>query len=109
MPDKETLARAKRDKRQGRRASTQAGELVQEEHGRAGRHGAEPREQPVASGLSRARRAGVELPAPQKGRASENVQKQAERDVAKGRSGQGSVSLTRSRAAERALRRERPD
>ena len=42
MPDKETIERAREDKRRGRAASTQAGEFVKEEmdHIREGKHGA---------------------------------------------------------------------
>ena len=65
MPDKETLKRAQRDKRQGKAASTQAGEFVREEihHVREGKHGARSAKQAIAIGLSKARRAGVNLPA----------------------------------------------
>jgi Family of unknown function (DUF6496) len=64
MPDKETLERAARDKRQGKSASTQAGEFVREEmhHAREGKHTVKSRKQAVAIGLSKARRAGVKLP-----------------------------------------------
>jgi hypothetical protein len=70
MPEKETLERAHRDKREGKSPSTQAGEFVREEihHIREGKHGARSAEQAIAIGLSKARRAGVELP-PRKGEA----------------------------------------
>ena len=63
MPEKATIRRAQRDKRQGKAASTQAGEFVQEEmhHIREGKHGARSAKQAVAIGLSKARRAGVKL------------------------------------------------
>ncbi len=66
MPDKKTLALARKDKREGKSASTQAGEFVHEEieHIRAGKHGARSTEQAIAIGLSKARRAGVKLPPP---------------------------------------------
>ena len=65
MPDKDTLARARRDKRQGKSPSTQAGEFVREEihHIREGKHGARSAKQAIAIGLSKARKAGVALPA----------------------------------------------
>ena len=65
MPEKKTIARARRDKKQGKSASTQAGEFVREEmeHIREGKHGAQSPEQAIAIGLSKARRAGVKLPA----------------------------------------------
>ena len=61
MPEKETLERARRDRRQGKSASTQAGEFVREEihHVREGKHGARSTKQAIAIGLSKARRAEV--------------------------------------------------
>ena len=61
MPEKETLKRAAKDRRQGKAASTQAGEFVREEvrHVREGKHGARSARQAIAIGLSKARRAGV--------------------------------------------------
>ena len=69
MPEKKTLERARRAKREGKRPTTQAGEFVREEmhHVREGKHTARSRKQVVAIGLSKARRAGVRIPA--KGRA----------------------------------------
>src|ERR671914_963589 len=66
MPEKETLRRARRDKRQGKAPTTQAGEFVREEihHVREGKHGARSTKQAIAIGLSKARRSGVKLPAP---------------------------------------------
>ena len=63
MPDRLTLERARRAKRKGKPASTQAGEFVREEfhHVREGKHGASSRKQVIAIGLSKARRAGVKL------------------------------------------------
>ena len=57
MPEKETLSRARKDKRQGKSASTQAGEFVREEfhHIREGKHGARSTKQAIAIGLSKAR------------------------------------------------------
>ena len=59
MPEKETIRRARRDKRQGKSPSTQAGEFVHEEieHVREGKHGARSTKQAIAIGLSKARRA----------------------------------------------------
>lgn len=108
MPDEETIERAHRDELEGKSASTQAGEFVREEmhHVREGKHGARSPQQAIAIGLSKARRAGVKLPPPKKGRGSARVRKQAKRDLAKGRSGRRSVSQTRSRGVRRALKRE---
>lgn len=65
MPEKETIERARKDKREGKAPSTQAGEFVREEieHVREGKHGARSTKQVIAIGLSKARRAGVKLPA----------------------------------------------
>ena len=64
MPNKMTIERARRDARQGKAPSTQAGEFVREEihHIRAGKHGARSAKQAIAIGLSKARKAGVPLP-----------------------------------------------
>ena len=75
MPEKKTLERARQDKREGKAPSTQAGEFVREEmdHVREGKHGARSAKQAIAIGLSKARRAGVKLPPPKKGKASERT------------------------------------
>jgi Family of unknown function (DUF6496) len=105
MPEKETLERAREDKREGKSASTQAGEFVREEmhHIREGKHGAASTKQAIAIGLSKARRAGVKLPAPRGGSAA--VRKQASRDLAKG-ARPSKPSAKRARASSRALRRK---
>jgi len=66
MPERKTLERARKDRRAGKSASTQAGEFVREEmhHIREGKHGARSAKQAIAIGLSKARRAGVKLPGP---------------------------------------------
>ena len=86
MPEKETLERVEKDKREGKAASTQAGEFVREEieHVREGKHGARSTKQVIAIGLSKARRAGVKLRPPKK--ASKKTQEQAARDTRKGKS-----------------------
>ena len=107
MPEKETLERAKEDAREGKAPSTQAGEFVREEieHIREGKHGARSAKQAIAIGLSKARRAGVELPAPKQ--ASNRTRKQAASDTRKGQAaGKRKTSTTRSRATRRALKRE---
>src|SRR5947207_11086265 len=84
MPEKQTLERARRDKRQGKAASTQAGEFIKEEmdHIREGKHGARSAKQAIAIGLSKARRSGVELKPPTGG--SERLREKAARDYARG-------------------------
>jgi hypothetical protein len=109
MPERQTLERARKDKRQGKAPSTQAGEFVREEieHVREGKHGARSTKQAIAIGLSKARRAGVKLKPPKKGQASARTRKSAARDY---RAGQGrrrkKPSAKRSRATLRALKRE---
>src|SRR4051812_34379837 len=108
MPDKATIERARRDKRQGKAPTTQAGEFVREEfeHVREGKHGARSPEQAIAIGLSKARRAGVDLPPPKKGEAKEKTRKSATRASEAGRKGRKRASPTRSRAVKSALKRE---
>ena len=109
MPEKETLARAQKAKREGKSASTQAGEFVREEieHVREGKHGARSTKQAIAIGLSKARRAGVKLKPPKKGRVASKTRKSAERDYRKGQSeNRHAPSSKRSRASLKALKRE---
>lgn len=98
MPEKETLRRAARDKQEGKA-------FVREEihHIREGKHGARSTKQAIAIALSKARRAGVDLPDPRKGTVSERTRRSAVRDRAKGRSGPRAVSRRRSRATAAAL------
>ena len=105
MPDKDTLQRVARDRKQGKRASTQAGEFVRQEmhHIREGKHGARSTKQAIAIGLSKARRAGYDPGAPKTG--SRATKKAAARDSAAGRHPHA-PSRTRSRATEKALKRE---
>ena len=79
MPNKETVAKADEDKREGKSPSTQAGEFVREEIDkiRRGEHGARSSEQAIAIGLSEARRAGVDLPPPAKGRTNKRTRRGA--------------------------------
>jgi hypothetical protein len=109
MPEKKTLERASKDKREGKAPSTQAGEFVREEmdHIREGKHGARSAKQAIAIGLSKARRAGVKLPPPKEGQTSERTRAQAARDNAKGADPSGrKPSPKRSRAVTSALKRE---
>ena len=106
MPTTKTVKRARKAKRQGKSASTQAGEFVREEihHVREGKHGARSAKQAIAIGLSQARRAGVNLSAPK--RASKAVKASARRAAA--RAGK-KPSPRRSRAVLKALKREGRD
>jgi Family of unknown function (DUF6496) len=107
MPEKKTLERARRDKRAGKSASTQAGEFVKEtiDHIREGKHGARSAKQAIAIGLSKARRAGVKLKPPAKNKTSEAVRKKAAQDTKAGKAHKP-VSRKRSRATTKALQRE---
>ena len=108
MPDKTTLQRAKKDKREGKSPTTQAGEFVHEEirHIRAGKHGARSTKQAIAIGLSKARRAGVDLPPPKEGTVSKRTRRSAASAYQAGQRGDHDVSRTRSRAATKALKHE---
>ena len=111
MPEKETLRKAKEDLREGKSPSTAAGEFVREEidHVRSGEHGARSPQQAIAIGLSKARRAGIPLKAPAKGKTSAATREKAEHDYAKGQtspvtSEEGSTA--RGRSSLKAMRRE---
>jgi hypothetical protein len=106
MPEDETIERAREDEGEGKSPSTQAGEFVREEmeHIREGEHGARSPEQAIAIGLSKARRAGVKLPPPRRGKA--RTKRQAKRDLTKGRAGRKKPSTKRSRATKSALKRK---
>jgi hypothetical protein len=110
MPEQATLERARRDKRQGKSASTQAGEFIRQEmrHIRQGKHGARSTKQAIAIGLSEARRAGVDLPPPRKKSASTDTRRRAERDYAVGHGApkRRRATAKRSAASEHALQRE---
>jgi len=109
MPERRTVEKAKRDKRAGKSPSTQAGEFVHEEvrKVRRGQHGARSPQQAIAIGLSEARRAGVRLPPPRKGKAKATTRRSARYAY---EAGQGKRKTRRrprvSRAVERALKRE---
>src|ERR1700716_1421828 len=100
MPEKSAIEKARRDKRQGKVPWTHAGEFVHEEieHIREGKHGARSAKQAIAIGLSKARRAGVKLPVPKKGKASKETREQAARDLRKGQRPGKKKSTKRSRA-----------
>jgi uncharacterized protein DUF6496 len=108
MPGKRTLERARQAKRKGRRPTTQAGEFVREEihHIREGKHGARSTKQAIAIGLSKARRAGVKLGTPPKGRAKATTRRSAASTSRAAQQGRRKPSRTRSRAISGALRRE---
>jgi hypothetical protein len=109
MPDRETVQRAKRDLRRGRKPSTAAGEFVREEmhHIREGKHGARSTKQAIAIGLSKARRAGVPLRPPKRGvTARTRTSAQRAYEVGQHRRKPRASSPARRRAINQALRRE---
>ena len=109
MPEKKTIERARQDKREGKAPSTQAGEFVREEmeHIREGKHGARSTKQAIAIGLSKARRAGVKLPPPAKGKTSERSRRNAERAYEAGQEEHGpKTNPRRSRAITKVLEHE---
>jgi len=85
MPDKSTVNKANEDLREGKSPSTAAGEFVREEieHVRERKHGARSPKQAIAVGLSKARRAGIPLNPPAKGKTSASTRQKAERDYEK--------------------------
>jgi hypothetical protein len=107
MPEKRTIKKARQDKRAGKSPSTQAGEFVHEEidHIRKGKHGARSAKQAIAIGLSKARRAGVDLKPPKKAEASSKTRESAKSAYEKGQKNEP-ISKTRSRAREKALKKE---
>jgi hypothetical protein len=106
MPEQETIERARKDAREGKSASTQAGEFVRQEmhHIREGKHGARSTKQAIAIGLSEARRAGVKLPPPKTG--NQATKRKASQDSAAGKTEKHHASTKRSRATSKALKRE---
>jgi hypothetical protein len=109
MPLKRIIEKAREDKREGKSPSTQAGEFIREEIDkiRHGEHGARSTKQAIAIGLSEARRAGVDLPPPKRGQATDHTRKSAEYAY---EAGQGRRKPKRrprvSRAVTKALKRE---
>jgi len=98
MPDRSTTERAKKDLREGKSPSTAAGEFVHEEidHVRHGKHGARSPQQAIAIGLSKARRTGVPLPPPKRGKAKESTRVSASRAYEKGQKGEDASPSPRS-------------
>jgi hypothetical protein len=110
MPEQETVRKAKEDMREGKSPTTAAGEFVHEEieHVREGKHGARSPKQAIAIGLSKARRAGIPLEPPKKGKTSESTRQKAEHDLEKGQKNPQTSEKhnKRSRAREKALNQE---
>lgn len=86
MPEQATIERARQDAREGKSPSIQAGEFVREEfhHIGKGKYVPHSAKQAIAIGLSKARRAGVKLPPPDKGKVSDKIHRRTRCDYAKG-------------------------
>jgi hypothetical protein len=109
MPDKTTIERARKDRREGKAPTTQAGEFVRKEIEkiRHGEHGARSPEQAIAIGLSEARRAGVPLRPPRKGQAKARTRRSAQYAYTAGQHKRRTKRRPRvARAVKRALKRE---
>lgn len=105
MPRQSTIEKARKDARAGKAPSTQAGEFVREEIDeiRAGKHGVRNTKQAIAIGLSKARKAGVDLPPPpgeKKTARKARPSKTAKRKVS------AASSARRSKASLKALKKE---
>jgi hypothetical protein len=100
MPEKNAKRRAQTKKRQGKSASTQAGEYVREEmrHSKQGKHSSKNPKQAIAIGLSKARREGVDVKPPKKGKSSQATRKKARRDDSKGQAKKKGGSAKRTSA-----------
>src|SRR6266568_7110974 len=109
MPERKTVEKARKDKRAGKAPTTQAGEFVREEIRkiRRGEHGARSPQQAIAIGLSKARRAGVGLRPPGRGKAKERTRRSAAYAYAAGQHKRKTHRQPRvSRAVSRVLKRE---
>src|SRR3569832_1907235 len=64
MPEKKTIERARKKKREGKAPTKQAGEFVREEikHVRNGKHGARTTKQTKTNKQTKTRKAGVDVP-----------------------------------------------
>ncbi len=111
MPEEQTRKKAEEDLREGKSPTTAAGEFVREEieHVREGKHGARSPQQAIAIGLSKARRAGIPLKPPSKGKTSATTRQKAERDYEKGQNDPQTGeegSTKRGKARMEAMKRE---
>jgi hypothetical protein len=108
MPDKSTVEKAKEDIREGKSPTTAAGEFVREEieHVRHGKHGARSPEQAIAIGLNKARRAGIPLKPPARGKAKGKTRRSARQAYRKGGASAKPPRRKYSRMRERVMKRE---
>ena len=68
-----------------KKSASKASKYIREEMHEVGKGNVKNRKQAVAIGLSRARRAGEDVPAPKKGTTSSATRKKAQKDTAAGR------------------------
>lgn len=111
MPEKQTIEAAERDLREGKSPSTAAGEFVREEidHVREGKHGVRSAKQAIAIGLSKARRAGIPLKAPNPKTTSPETRRKAAQDTRRGEQAPVTTeegSTARGKARLKAMKRE---
>jgi hypothetical protein len=109
MPTKQTVEKARKARRAGKAPTTAAGEFVHEEIRkiRRGQHGARSPQQAIAIGLSQARRAGIDLPPPNKGKTKERTRRSAKYAYEAGQHRRMTHRRPRvSRAASQVLKRE---
>jgi hypothetical protein len=87
MPKQAAIRRARADARRGKDPDTQAGEFVREQMRelKQGKGPAKSRRQAIAIGLSEARREGVAIGPPKKGKVSAETRRKARRDSAVGK------------------------
>jgi hypothetical protein len=100
MPQRQTIQRARRQKRRGKAATTQAGEFVREEvhHARRGKDRARNPKQAIAIGLSKARRSGVKVrPNPNKRRPKRSTASKGSRRTSGSRASGRTVRAKRRR------------
>lgn len=99
MPETKAIERARKDQKEGKASTTQAGEFVREEMHQAqeGKGNARSSKQAIAIGLSKARQAGVKIPAKKDGKNSGA----SSASKANGRGGSG--SSTRSKSGSKAV------
>lgn len=111
MPERKTVERARRKSGKAKRRvpRPQAGEFVREEieHVRKGKHGARSTKQAIAIGLSKARKAGIDVPPKEKSakKKSKSAAGGKKKAVSSKRGGK-KKSSKRSQATTRALQRE---
>lgn len=102
MPDKQTAEKAKRALRDGKSASTAAGEFIREEMDRFKHHdGVRSRKQAIAIGLAKARRAGVPLPPQPETEDEKHSRLEVERAYAAGQRKRALRARSRKRASTR--------